>query len=85
MPKYTVKVQPLGLLSVAGEIGVPWPEAGETVDLPESVGKDMVASGALEEKKPAKKAAAKKAAAKADESEKRPASKAATETRKSKS
>jgi hypothetical protein len=72
MPKYTVKVQPLGLLN-----SYPWPEAGETVDLPESVGKDMVASGALEEKKPAKTAATTP-----DAAEKRPASKAATETRK---
>jgi hypothetical protein len=74
--KARVKVQPSGLLSVEGKLGVPWPEVGETVDLPESVAKDMIAAGVLEEIKPAKKVAAK------DKVEKRPASKAGVETRK---
>lgn len=69
MPKFRVKVQPSGLLN-----SYPWPEAGETVDLPDSVGKDMVASGALEEIKPAKKADKRVETA--------TASKAKTETRK---
>jgi hypothetical protein len=74
MPKYTVKVQPLGLLN-----GNPWPEVGETIELPDAVAKGMVAAGHLEDVKPAKKAAAKSE----DRVEKRPASKANVETRKS--
>jgi hypothetical protein len=69
--KARVKVRPSGLLNAR-----PWPEEGETVDLPESVAKDMIAAGALEEIKPAKKAATK------DKAEKRPASTASVETRK---
>ena len=72
MPKYKVKVQPSGLLN-----GKLWPEAGETVDLPDAVAEAMVKAGDLAEDKPAKKAAAKK-----DESEKRPAANADVETRK---
>jgi hypothetical protein len=50
--KARVKVQPTGLLN-----GEAWPEAGETVNLPDSVAKDMIGSGDLEEiKAPAKKA-----------------------------
>lgn len=72
--KVRVKVRPLGLLN-----GYPWPEVGESVDLPDAVAKDMVASGAVEEAK-----AAKKACAKPDKSEKATASKADVETRKGK-
>jgi len=76
--RYTVKVQPTGLLN-----GDPWPAVGEAVDLPDDVGEAMVGAKHLEraEKKAAKKPA-KKAAAKPDEAEKRPAAKADTETRK---
>jgi hypothetical protein len=53
---------------------------GETIDLPDAVAKDMIAAGHLEDvKAPAKKAAAKSE----DKVEKRPASKANVETRKS--
>jgi hypothetical protein len=63
-------VRPSGLIN-----GAEWPEVGETVELPESVGADMAAAGDLKAvKAPAKKAAAKKAADKpADKAEKRPA------------
>lgn len=72
--KVRVVNQPTGLLN-----GAPWPEAGEEMDLPETVAEGMAASGYVEvvKAKPAKKAAAK-----SDESEKRPASKSGTETRK---
>lgn len=66
MPKYTVKIQPTGLLN-----GQYWPEAGETVDLPSEVGDAMVKVGNLERRQAAEKTA-----------EKRPASKAGVETRK---
>lgn len=74
MSKFTVKVQPLGLLN-----GQPWPAVGETVDLPDEVGEGMVAAKHLE------KTSAKKAAAKPDAAEKRPAPKVDAETRKTKS
>jgi hypothetical protein len=77
--KVRIKVQPSGLLNAE-----PWPEAGETIDLPDAVAEEMIASGALEaiKEKPAKKAAAKKAAEPADKVEKRPASTKGVETRK---
>jgi hypothetical protein len=66
--KFVVKVRPLGLIN-----GRDWPEVGESIDLPEDAAAGMVDAGVLE--KP-KKAAEKKV-------EKRPASKANVETRKS--
>jgi hypothetical protein len=68
--KFVVKVRPLGLIN-----GRDWPEVGESIDLPEDAAAGMVDSGVLE-KPAAKKAAEKKV-------EKRPASKANVETRKS--
>lgn len=50
MPKYKVKVQPLGLLN-----SYPWPEVGESIELPKDVGDPMVAAGALEAPAAAKK------------------------------
>lgn len=73
--KVRVKVRPGGLLN-----GSEWPEVGETLDLPDVVAEGMIAAGNLEAVKD--KPAAKKAAAKPDKAEKRPASKADTETRK---
>lgn len=73
MPKYRVKVRPLGPLN-----GKDWPEVGETVEFEAEIGKGMVDAGTLEEVKPAKKADKKP-----DEAEKRPAHKADVETRKS--
>jgi hypothetical protein len=69
MPKFVVKVQPSGLIN-----GQAWPEVGEPIELSEEAAAGMVDSGVLE------KPAAKKSAAKV---EKRPASKANVETRKS--
>lgn len=75
--KVRIIEQPTGMLN-----GQPWPEAGETVDLPDVAAEDAIASGIAEKVEAAKKAPAKKAAAKPDKSEKRPASKANAETRK---
>lgn len=54
MPKYQVKLRPSGLIN-----GQEWPEEGETVDLPETVGEDMAQAGWLSaakaEKRPARK------------------------------
>lgn len=74
--KVRVVNQPTGLLN-----GQPWPEAGETVDLPDVVAESMAAAGTVEVVKAEKKPAAKKAAAKPDKAEKRPAAKADVETR----
>jgi hypothetical protein len=73
--KVRIKVQPSGLLNAE-----PWPEVGETIDLPDAVAEEMIAAGALEavKDKPAKKAAAKPE----DKVEKRPASTKGVETRK---
>lgn len=69
--KVRVKVQPSGLLNTQ-----PWPEVGETVDLPDAVAEAMIGAGAVEAVKPEKKAAAKPAKV-----EKRPAAKKAVEKR----
>jgi len=66
MAKFRVLVAPTGCLN-----GSYWPEAGETVELPEAVGAGMVEAGALE--------AVKESAPKV---EKRPTPKAGVETRK---
>jgi hypothetical protein len=55
-----------------------WPAVGEEIDLGDADVSGMVEAGHLEVVKPAKKKAAKKP----DDSEKRPASQAKTETRK---
>lgn len=73
--KVKVVNPPTGLLN-----GYPWPEAGETVDLPDDVAEEMAKAGNVEKAK----APAKKAASKPDESEKRPAPKADVETREAK-
>jgi len=73
MSKFTVKVQPSGLLN-----GLPWPAVGETVDLPDGVAEAMVEAKHLTRVEKT----AKKAAAKPDDAEKRPAAKADVETRK---
>jgi hypothetical protein len=67
--------QPSGLLNAK-----PWPEAGETIDLPTVVAEGMAAAGDVEIVKaaPAKKAAEKPA----EKVESRPAAKADVETRK---
>lgn len=70
MAKFKVVRRPSGLIN-----GQDWPEVGEVIDLPDSVGNDMSDAGWLE--KVEKKTAAKKA----DDSEKRPASKKGEETR----
>jgi hypothetical protein len=70
MAKYKVKVQPSGLINTA-----PWPAAGETVDLPESIGDAMVDAGTLESLSKAKKTA------KAQKVEKRPATRKGEEKR----
>jgi hypothetical protein len=67
MPKFVVKEQPSGLIN-----GQVWPEVGESIDLPDEVAAGMVDSGVLEKPKKAEKKV-----------EKRPASKANVETRKS--
>lgn len=64
--KVRIKVQPSGLLN-----SEPWPEVGETIDLPDAVAETMAGAGAVE----IVKAAPKKV-------EKRPAPKADVETRK---
>lgn len=69
--KVRVKVRPSGILN-----GRDWPEAGEVMDLPDSVAEGMIAAGTVE----AVKAAAEKKDA--EKVETRPASKADTETRK---
>ena len=67
MAKVEIVLQPSGLLN-----GVPWPEPGETVDLPDDVAEAMTKAGHV---KPAgKKAAAEKV-------EKRPAPSADVESR----
>jgi hypothetical protein len=68
MAKVQVVIQPTGLLN-----GSPWPEPGETVDLPDDVAEEMTKAGHV-------KAVAKKAAA--EKVEKRPAPSAGVETRK---
>lgn len=75
MTKAKVLVQPTGLLNAR-----PWPEAGETVDLPDAVIEGMVASGHVEVAKPDPKPRVTKAAA--AKVEKRPARTADVETRK---
>jgi len=65
--------------------GQEWPPVGETIDLGDADVSGMVEAGHLEPVKAQKKAAAKpakKVASKPDQAEKRPASKAGTETRK---
>lgn len=73
--KVRIIERPTGLIN-----GAEWPEAGETIDLPDVVAKSMIGAGTVEEAKPA----AKKAAAKKDDDkpvEKRPAAKAGVEKR----
>jgi hypothetical protein len=65
--KVQVVIQPSGLLN-----GSPWPEPGETVDLPDDVAEAMTKAGNV-------KAVAKKAAV--EKVEKRPAPSAGVETR----
>jgi hypothetical protein len=69
--KVRIVRQPSGLLSIGGQIGVPWPEAGELVDLPDAVAEDMIAAGTVEAVKAEKPKA-----------ETRPAPKKDVETRK---
>jgi hypothetical protein len=57
-----VKVQPSGLIN-----GVPWPDVGEEVELPDSVAEDMAASGWVEHVKAGKGKAEKRPASKAGE------------------
>ena len=71
MAKVEVVTQPSGLLN-----GRPWPEVGESLELPDVVAESMVEAGWVKDVKPAAKTAA------ADKVEKRPAAKADTETRK---
>jgi hypothetical protein len=58
MPKYRVKVQPLGALN-----GKDWPEVGETVEFDAEIAKGMVDAGMLEEVKPEKKVETRPASA----------------------
>ena len=57
--KVRVKVQPSGLLNTQ-----PWPEVGETVDLPDEIAEDMAKAGHVEivkaEKKTEKRPASRK-------------------------
>ena len=66
MARWRVKVQPSGLIN-----GVPWPDVGEDVELPDSVAEDMAEAGWVEQVKAAGKG----------KTEKRPASKAGEEIR----
>lgn len=67
MAKVKILVQPSGLIN-----GVEWPEAGETIDVPEVVAVSMAEAGHVEIVKPA---------AKTEKVEKRPASTEAVEKR----